>query len=83
MKQEPRSRWLTPTAHTTAARLRPKPPGGNPGLVPVGWGNDFARQFGIPNDLAAVADLLLTGSVRSVDVIDVRGRSWWAAFTPG
>ncbi|WP_198416118.1 diacylglycerol/lipid kinase family protein [Cryobacterium suzukii] len=44
------------------------------GLVPVGRGNDFARQLGIPNDLAAVADLLLTGSVRSVDVIDVRGQ---------
>ncbi|TFD88410.1 YegS/Rv2252/BmrU family lipid kinase [Cryobacterium serini] len=48
--------------------------GGTLGLVPVGRGNDFARQLGIPNDLAAVADLLLTGSVRSVDVIDVRGQ---------
>ncbi|WP_205683956.1 diacylglycerol/lipid kinase family protein [Cryobacterium aureum] len=48
--------------------------GGILGFVPVGRGNDFARQLGITHDVAAVADLLLTGSVRPVDVIEVGDR---------
>lgn len=47
---------------------------GTLGVVPVGRGNDFARQLGIPKDVASVADLLLTGPVRSIDVIDVDGQ---------
>ncbi|TFB93434.1 hypothetical protein E3O10_04000 [Cryobacterium luteum] len=48
--------------------------GGTLGVVPVGRGNDFARQLGISADIAAVAKLLLTGSVRQVDIIDVGGQ---------
>ena len=48
--------------------------GGTLGVVPVGRGNDFARQLGIPGDVGPVVDLLLSGPVRSVDVIDVGGQ---------
>ncbi|HJR37329.1 MAG TPA: YegS/Rv2252/BmrU family lipid kinase [Nocardioidaceae bacterium] len=48
--------------------------GGVLGIIPAGRGNDFARQLGLPTEAAAVADRLLTGEVRSVDVIDAGGR---------
>ncbi len=48
--------------------------GGVLGIVPAGRGNDFARQLGLPTEAAAVADTLLTGQVRSVDVIDAGDR---------
>ncbi|MEJ8660753.1 MULTISPECIES: YegS/Rv2252/BmrU family lipid kinase [Streptomyces] len=41
------------------------------GLVPAGRGNDFARALGLPTDAPALAELLLNGSPRSVDTIQV------------
>jgi YegS/Rv2252/BmrU family lipid kinase len=49
--------------------------GGVLGIVPSGRGNDFARQLGIggsPDELAAT---LMKAEPRSVDVIDVDGRT--------
>ncbi|KFF60912.1 hypothetical protein JF66_01305 [Cryobacterium sp. MLB-32] len=47
---------------------------GTLGLVPIGRGNDFARQLGVPHDPRDVARVLLHGRARPVDVIDVDGR---------
>ncbi|WP_351235050.1 YegS/Rv2252/BmrU family lipid kinase [Streptomyces sp. NPDC002133] len=41
------------------------------GLVPAGRGNDFARALGLPADPSALADLLLNGTPRPVDTIQV------------
>lgn len=45
--------------------------GGTLGVVPAGRGNDFARMLGLPLDPPAVADLLLSGPVRSVDLLSL------------
>jgi diacylglycerol kinase (ATP) len=42
------------------------------GLLPLGTGNDFATQLGLP-DLATAVDALRRGDERRVDVIQVRG----------
>ncbi len=39
------------------------------GLLPLGTGNDFARGNGIPLEPAAAAELIVSGSLRAVDVI--------------
>ncbi|MEU0368781.1 diacylglycerol kinase family protein [Streptomyces sp. NPDC006283] len=41
------------------------------GLVPAGRGNDFARALGLPSRPEALAELLLGGSPRPVDTIEV------------
>ena len=42
-------------------------------LVPAGTGNDFARALGLPRrDIAAAAELAVSGRVRAVDVGEVR-----------
>lgn len=38
-------------------------------LVPVGSGNDFARNLGIPTDVAAAARVAALGSARPVDAV--------------
>lgn len=45
--------------------------GGVLGLAPAGRGNDFARELAIPSDPITLAALLLRGTVRPVDVIEV------------
>lgn len=42
-------------------------------IVPAGRGNDLALTLGLPSDHAALADLLLHGAPRSIDVLDVDG----------
>ncbi len=49
--------------------------GGLLGVIPAGRGNDLARQLGLPHSPAAVADLLLHGSPRHLDVLRVAGRT--------
>lgn len=44
------------------------------GIIPVGSGNDFVKVLGVPADLAAAVNLLVTGSVRRVDLGEVNGR---------
>ncbi|MEU3854895.1 YegS/Rv2252/BmrU family lipid kinase [Streptomyces sp. NPDC029554] len=41
------------------------------GLVPAGRGNDFARALGLPSDPEGVARVLLHGTPRAVDTIEV------------
>jgi YegS/Rv2252/BmrU family lipid kinase len=43
--------------------------GGTLGIVPAGRGNDFARMLGLPGDPLALADVLLAGQRRRVDLI--------------
>jgi diacylglycerol kinase (ATP) len=43
--------------------------GGVLGVVPVGRGNDFARQLGLPTDPAALAGVVRAGRRRTVDVL--------------
>ena len=52
--------------------------GGTMALVPAGRGNDLARALGLPASDQDLADLLLTGEVRHLDVLEVAGQ-----FIPG
>ena len=45
--------------------------GGTLGVLPAGRGNDFARMLGLPESPAEQASLLLTGPVRSIDLLSV------------
>src|SRR5439155_15163527 len=44
------------------------------GVLPLGTLNHFAKDLGIPLDLAAAVDVVLDGRVQSVDVGEVNGR---------
>ena len=43
--------------------------GGTLGIVPAGRGNDFARMLGLPGTPSGLADVLLTGAPRTVDLL--------------
>ncbi len=45
--------------------------GGTLGIVPAGRGNDFARMLGLPSSPAAAAEVLLSGSPKTVDLLQV------------
>ncbi|MDT0433910.1 MULTISPECIES: YegS/Rv2252/BmrU family lipid kinase [Streptomyces] len=45
--------------------------GGVLGLVPAGRGNDFARALRLPSDPGELADVLLHGTPRPVDTVEV------------
>ncbi len=47
--------------------------GGALGIVPAGRGNDLAHTLAVPDDPAALAQLLLDGPTRQIDVVDVVG----------
>lgn len=49
--------------------------GGLLGVIPAGRGNDFARQLRLPHSPDAVADLLLHGRPRPLDVLRVAGQT--------
>lgn len=49
--------------------------GGLLGVIPAGRGNDFARQLGLPHSPEAVADLLLHGRPRHLDVLRAAGHT--------
>jgi len=46
------------------------------GVLPGGRGNDFARVLGIPSDPAAAVRVLASGTVRPIDLGEVRGRTF-------
>lgn len=48
--------------------------GGVLGVVPAGRGNDFARQLGMPDDPAGIAQIMLHVPDSPIDVITVAGR---------
>ena len=52
--------------------------GGTMAIVPAGRGNDLALGLGLPTGVPELADLLLTGPVRKLDVLDADG-----AIVPG
>ncbi|GAA4669009.1 diacylglycerol/lipid kinase family protein [Nocardioides nanhaiensis] len=45
--------------------------GGTLAVVPAGRGNDFARMLGLPEDPAALAEVLLHQPARAVDLLDL------------
>lgn len=45
--------------------------GGTLGVLPAGRGNDFARMLGLPSSAEEQATLLLSGPVRSIDLLAV------------
>lgn len=49
--------------------------GGVLGLIPAGRGNDLARQLRLPRDPAGLAEILLHGDPRRVDVIEVESET--------
>ena len=48
------------------------------GFIPMGTGNDFPANLGIPNDLDSACDLLLKGKIRKIDVIRVNDGEYMA-----
>lgn len=44
------------------------------GIIPLGSGNDLARNLGLPRDAESAARLALTGPLRRVDLARVAGR---------
>ena len=46
------------------------------GVLPGGRGNDFARKLGIPTDPVEAAEVLATGTERTVDIAEVDGRTF-------
>jgi diacylglycerol kinase (ATP) len=56
------------------------------GVIPDGSGNDFAHNFGVPNDIGEAARVILSGAVRSIDlglVTDDQGRRVYINNTMG
>jgi diacylglycerol kinase (ATP) len=49
---------------------------GTLGIIPTGSGDDFARVLGIPRDVRKACDVIVDGSVRSVDVALANGRRY-------
>ena len=47
-------------------------------FIPLGSGNDFPRNLGIPEDLDFACDLLKKGKVRKIDVIQVNSEQYMA-----
>lgn len=47
--------------------------GGTMAIIPAGRGNDLARRLELPTGVDALAQLLLTGSPKALDVIDLAG----------
>ncbi len=46
------------------------------GILPLGTLNHFARDLGIPFDLAAAAKVITAGTMRRVDIAEVNGRAF-------
>jgi diacylglycerol kinase (ATP) len=46
------------------------------GFIPLGSGNDFPRNLGIPEDLDFACDILQKGKVRKIDVIQVNSEQY-------
>lgn len=46
------------------------------GILPLGTFNHFAKDLGVPIDLAAAAEVVVNGDTRTVDVAEVNGRTF-------
>jgi diacylglycerol kinase (ATP) len=49
------------------------------GIIPLGTANDLARSLGIPDDLEAVARVIIAGRVRGIDVGQANGQFFFNA----
>ena len=52
---------------------RPSPP---IGIIPVGTGDDIARNLGIPNTIEKACETVVSGSIRSIDAVDTGSRRY-------
>ncbi|MGH3738655.1 MAG: diacylglycerol/lipid kinase family protein [Micromonosporaceae bacterium] len=50
------------------------PTGAVMAILPAGRGNDLARKLGVPSDPEGLAELLLHGEPRAMDVLECQGR---------
>lgn len=53
------------------------------GVIPVGTANDFARQWGIPDDVDHAMDIILRHAAVPIDVGEVNGRVFLNVSTGG
>ena len=53
------------------------------GVLPMGTANDLARTLGIPDDLAAAADVIAAGRLRTIDVGSVNGHPFFNVASIG
>jgi YegS/Rv2252/BmrU family lipid kinase len=53
------------------------------GVLPMGTANDLARTLGIPEDLAAAADVIAAGSRRTIDIGSVNGHPFFNVASIG
>jgi diacylglycerol kinase (ATP) len=53
------------------------------GMLPLGTGNSFARDLGIPVDVDQACDVILNGRVEEVDVSEVNGQTFVNVSTVG
>ncbi|MBB5293556.1 diacylglycerol/lipid kinase family protein [Deinococcus metallilatus] len=53
------------------------------GILPLGTGNTFARNMGVPRDVVQAARVIVSGSERRVDVGEVNGRVFLNSVTLG
>ena len=53
------------------------------GLAPAGRCNDFARELGVPRDPVAIADVLVRGEARAIDLGRGNGRYFCTVATMG
>jgi diacylglycerol kinase (ATP) len=53
------------------------------GILPMGTANDLARTLGIPDDLAAAADIIIAGRRQRIDVGSVNGHYFFNVASIG
>jgi diacylglycerol kinase (ATP) len=53
------------------------------GILPMGTANDLARTLGIPDDLAAAADIIAAGQIRGIDLGCVNGHPYFNVASLG
>jgi len=53
------------------------------GVLPLGTGNQFAREIGVPNDLPGAVEVLKAGRVAKVDLGTVNGQGFLTVATLG
>ncbi|PZP39204.1 MAG: lipid kinase [Pseudomonas fluorescens] len=53
------------------------------GILPLGTANDLARTLGIPNDIKAAMEVILSGALRPVDLGEVNGKPFFNVASVG
>lgn len=53
------------------------------GIIPAGTGNDYRRNFGIPDDIIGAVDVLLQENIKQVDTVTINGQTFLNIITVG